>query len=397
MFAELTAVSDSNSATSLNCRISKAVEILQLDSTVLGFDHRLAFCSQVWTVIAKEIQVQVGRTGVLTPVAHLRPVLIAGSIVSRATLHNEDEIKRLDVRVGDTVVLQKAGDVIPDIVQVLTEMRTGKEKKFVWPKKVSECGGDGSIERIPGQAAWRCKHAGGFTQQLRKLSHFVGKGALNIEGLSQKQLAVFFERGLVQDFADIFTLKEGDLLSLERFGERSVENLLKAIDEARSVSLARFLVGLSIPQVGEETAIDLAKKFGTLELIQELTLEQLTVVDGVGEVVAQSIYDWFRNAENKKLVRQLLKEISIKESSRNLKSKASNLAGKTFVFTGTLVSMSRDEAKAHIRSAGGKISSSVSKKTDYVVVGSDPGAKHEKAQELGVEILTEKKFAEMIK
>jgi len=369
---------------------------LYLDGKYTGKAPRGAlaykFPAEQTTTVVEDIVLQVGRTGVLTPVAHLRPVSIAGSTVSRATLHNADEINRLDVRIGDTVVLQKAGDVIPDIVHVLTEMRSGKEKKFIWPKKVAVCGGDGSIERVPGQAAYRCKHKGGFTQQLRTISYAVGKNALDIDGLSHKQIEVFLEKGLIEDVADIFTLKKGDLIELERFGEKSVDNLLSSIEESRKVSLARFLVTLSIDTVGEETAIDLANHFGTLEHIREATLLELQAVDGVGDVVAESIYNWFKDKKNKNLLIKLLKEITVKEG----KGTKEKLSGKTFVLTGTLSSMSRDQAKEKIRSLGGNISSSVSKKTDYVLVGSDPGSKYEKAQELGVKILNEQAFKKLL-
>ena len=349
------------------------------------------------TTVVEEIGLQVGRTGVVTPVAHLTPVSVAGAIVSRATLHNEDFIKELDVRVGDTVVLQRAGDVIPEVVQVLKDLRTGSEKKWAFPKKVAQCGGDGSVERIPGQAAYRCVHGGGFEQQKRVLEHFVSKKAFDIEGLGKEQVKIFLEEGMVSDVADIFTLKKGDLLALPRFAEKSVDNLLQAIDEARNVPLHRLIIGLSIQHVGEETARDIAGHFGSLEKIQQATQEELAGIDGVGDVVAESVYTWFRDKDNKKVLSKLLREVIVLKTNSKSEIRNPKLEGKTFVLTGSLESMSRDEAKEAIRQAGGSVSSSVSKKTDYLVAGNDPGSKYDKAQELGVEILDEKSFEKLLK
>ncbi|MDD5318644.1 MAG: NAD-dependent DNA ligase LigA [Candidatus Pacebacteria bacterium] len=362
------------------------------------------FAAEQVTTRVEDIVLQIGRTGVLTPVAHLKPVLVAGSTVSRATLHNEDEIKRLDVRVGDTVILQKAGDVIPDIVSVLKELRTGKEKAYVFPTNVPECGGDGRIERIPGQAAWRCAVSGGVLQHRRRLYHFVSKKCFNIDGMGPKQIDSLLDHGLITSYDDIFTLTKGDLLSLPRFAEKSADNLIKAIAAARSVTLARFLFSLSIPQVGEETAIDVANHFGQLEKIRVASIEQLESIDGVGDVVAASIHTWFADKKNSKLVDKILSQVSLinpkMASSRN-RSKKGNvaslpLAGKTFVLTGTLTSMSRDEAKDKIRALGGGISGSVSSKTSYVVAGESAGSKLDKAEELGVTILDEQAFLKML-
>ncbi len=213
------------------------------------------------TTVVEDIILQVGRTGVLTPVAHLRAVSVAGTTVSRATLHNEDEINRLDVRIGDTVILQKAGDVIPDIVRVLPELRTGKEKKFVWPTEVPECGGDGRIERVPGQAAWRCVDRNSFAILRREFYNFVGKHALDIVGFGKKTVDQLLGAGLIAKFDDVFSLKEGDLLALEGFAEISAKKLLESIEKSRNTELSRLIVGLSIPHVGEETAILLAQKY----------------------------------------------------------------------------------------------------------------------------------------
>ena len=353
------------------------------------------FPAEQVTTVVDDIVLQVGRTGVLTPVAHLRPVSVAGSTVSRATLHNEDEIKRLDVRVGDTVILQKAGDVIPDIVSVLKEMRTGKEKEYVFPKKVSACGGDGSVERIPGQAAYRCVNKNSFTQQERKFAYFVSKKAFNIDGLGPQIIAKLLEKNLISEFDDIFTLKKGDLLELEGFAEKSADNLLSEIEQAKNIELAQFLISLSIDQVGEETAYDLAEHFNTLEKIQNASKEEFEVISGVGGVVAHSIFIWFKNKDNKELIKRLLKHVQIQGSPLDT-AQGRPLDGKTFVLTGTLENMSRDEAKIKIRKLGGNISSSVSKNTSYVVAGKDPGSKYDDAQKLGVKILDEAEFVKLI-
>lgn len=365
------------------------------------FGIALKFAAEQVTTVVEDIVLQVGRTGVLTPVAHLRPVPVAGSTVSRATLHNEDEIKRLDVRIGDTVILQKAGDVIPDIVSVLKEMRTGKEKTYIWPKFVMDCGGEGQlkgeIERIEGQAAWRCKNKNSFIQKKRKLYHFVSKVAFDIEGLGPKVIDALLEAELISAYDDIFSLKRGDLLALPRFAEKSVDNLLQAIEKARAVTLPRFITALSILNVGEETALLLAKNFKTIEKLKEAKIERLEKIEGVGPIVAQSIVAWFTDRENQKLLQKLLKHVTIKYASPEPQSSKSRLSGKTFVLTGTLSNMSRDEAKEKIRALGGGVSSSVSKETDYVVAGENPGSKRKKALELGVQVLDEAGLEELLR
>lgn len=353
------------------------------------------FPAEQTTTVVEEIAFQVGRTGVITPVAHLNPVFIAGSKVSRATLHNEDEIKRLDVRIGDTVVLQKAGDIIPQVVRVVKELRPKNSKTFIFPNKIPECGGDGSIERIPGEAAYRCVDKNSYIVQLRKLAYFASKTAFDIAGLGPKQVEQFVDAGLVQTPVDFFTLKIGDLLSLPRFAETSANKLIASINSKREIELERLLIGLSIDNVGEETAVLLAKTFGSLDRIKKAEKEELRVVDGIGDVVAESIYDWFRSKINIEVLDALLKEIKIKEN--NFSNNDNRFFGKTFVLTGTLSKFGRDEAKDIIRNLGGNISSSVSKKTDFVVAGEEPGSKYEKALEFGVEILDEDQFSKLVK
>jgi len=358
------------------------------------------FPAEQVTTVVEDMVLQVGRTGVLTPVAHLRPVLVAGSTVSRATLHNEDEIRRLDVRVGDTVILQKAGDVIPDIVRVLEELRPKNSKAYAWPTRVAECGGSGAIERVPGQAAWRCVYKNSFAQERRKLRHFASKGALNIEGLGPSTVDALLEKGLVQHFDDFFTLTEGDLLTLEGFAEVSAKKLTDSIHQsAKEVTLSRLITGLSIGQVGEETAILLAQNFKTIEAIAKASVEDFENIKGIGDVVGRSIYDWFALKENQKLLERLKKYLHITNADFFIGQMAGTLpfAGKTFVLTGTMESLSRDEAKAKIRALGGEVSSSVSKNTSYVIAGADPGSKFDKAEELGVKILTEQQFLDLTK
>jgi DNA ligase (NAD+) len=353
------------------------------------------FPAEQVTTVLEDIVFQVGRTGVITPVASLRPVLVAGSTVSRATLHNEDEIKRLDVRIGDTVILQKAGDVIPDIVKVVKELRTGKEKPFVWPNHVPACGGDGRIERVPGEAAWRCVDRNSLIQQKRKFYYFTSKHCFDIDGLGPRILEQFIDNGLVSTFDDIFTIKKGDILSLPRFAEKSAENLIEAIEKARNVTLPRFLASLSIPQVGEETAHDIANHFGSIEKIRYTKKEEFESIYGVGPKVAESLTEWFSQKENQKLVSNLLKQVKIEKLER--KVTAGKLQGKSFVFTGSLPTLDRDAAQEMVRTNGGDVSSSVSKKTSYVVAGEEAGSKLDKARGLGVKIISEKEFLELIK
>lgn len=358
------------------------------------FGIAFKFPAEQVTTIVEDITLQLGRTGVLTPVAILRPVSVAGSTVSRATLHNEDEIKRLDVRVGDTVILQKAGDVIPDVVSVVTEMRTGKEKVFKFPTHFPLCGGDGRIERIPGQAAYRCSERGSYEEQKRKLHYFVGKNAFDIRGLGPRLVNQLMEAGIISSFNDIFSIKKGDLDPLPRFGEKSVLNLLRSIEKARTVPLSRFIASLSIPQVGEETARDLAGHFNSAEKFSSAKKDDLMAIEGVGPVVAESIEKWFKDKENRKIFDRLLNQVKI---LREEATKGGRLSGRTFVITGTLPTLSREEAGEMIRRAGGKVTGSVSKKTDYVLSGESPGEKYDKAQELGVRIISEKEFLGMLR
>lgn len=370
-------------------------EILGYTGKAPRFAIAFKFQAEQVTTIVENISFQVGRTGVITPVAYLRPVKVAGSTISRATLHNEDEIKRLDVRIGDTVILQKAGDVIPQVVGVIKDLRLPNSKPFKFPNKIAECGGDGKIERIPGQSAYRCVSKNSYTVQRRRLHYFASKKAFDIENLGPKVIDQLMNVGLIQNPVDIFTLKKGDLLPLERFAEKSASNLIKAIQNSCRVTLPRFLIAMSIDNVGEETAYLLAEKFDTLEKIRHASLENLMEVNGVGDVVAKSVFDWFQDKNNQKIVDGLMKHVEIKNISSETsvyKDTNSFFTAKTVVLTGGLTQMTRDDAKEKLRQVGGIVSNSVSRKTDFVVAGENAGSKLQKAKEFGVQILTEEEF-----
>jgi DNA ligase (NAD+) len=295
--------------------------------------------------------------------------------------------------------LQKAGDVIPDIVRVLPELRTGKEKKFTWPKRVAACGGDGKIERVPGEAAWRCADKNSFAVVRRKLRYFASRPALNIEGLGESTVDALLEKGLIENFDDFFTLTEGDLLTLEGFADISAKKLIASIAKvSKQVPLARLLTGLSIPHVGEETAILLAQNFKNLEKLSKAQEEELAAINGMGPILAQSIYIWLRDKQNVAMLGRLNNHIKIVNPDflpRRVLAELP-LAGKTFVLTGTLESMDRNEAKEKLRKLGASVSGSVSKNTDYVVAGEEAGSKLDKAQELGVKVLSEKEFLKLL-
>jgi DNA ligase (NAD+) len=343
------------------------------------------------TTKIKDIVIQIGRTGKATPVAILEPVNLEGVTVSRATLHNADEIKRLEVKIGDTVIVRRAGEVIPEIVKTLPELRTGKEKEFKMPKNCPVCGAP--LERKPGEVDYFCTNKKCFATQRRFLYHFVSKKAFDIEHLGPKIVDQLMEEGLIETPADIFKLKKGDLVPLERFAEKSAQNLIDAIEKAKTIPLERLIYALGIRHVGEETANILAQKFGSIENLKKATLEQLQSIPDIGEIVAESIYRWFKDKNNLKLVDELIKAgvkiIAPKKVEEKLK-------GKTFVFTGALKTLTRDEASEKVRLLGGKVSSSVSRNTDFVVAGENPGSKYEKAKHLGVKIISEEEFLKMI-
>ncbi|HYV33658.1 MAG TPA: NAD-dependent DNA ligase LigA [Candidatus Limnocylindria bacterium] len=349
------------------------------------------------TTIIKDIIFNVGRTGVLTPLAMFEPTLVAGSTISKATLHNIDQINRLDIRIGDTVVIQKAGDVIPEVVEVLPKLRTGKEKKVKVPEKCPVCNGNVENRKTGDKAgtsvAFYCANPKCPAKNRRGMQHFVA--VLDIYEVGPKILDRFQEEGLISDAADLFTIKKSDLEGLERFGEKSADNIIRSIDEHRKISLAKFIYALGILHVGEQTAEDLAQHFGSLEKLEDATSDEISNIENIGPVVAKSVYDYFHTKENLKYIAKLQKNGV--EILHQAKKAAGKLSGKTFVITGTLNAMSRDEAKTKIKALGGKTSESVSRLTSYVVAGSEPGSKKEKAEKLGVNILNEQVFLKLIK
>lgn len=345
------------------------------------------FPAEQVTTIIEDVRFQVGRTGALTPVAYLKPVGVGGTVVSHATLHNIDEIKRLDVTIGDTVIIEKAGDIIPKVLSVVKSMRTGEEKKISIPRRCPMC--HSPTIRSEGEVALYCSNRTCFAKEKERIGHFVSKKAFDIDGLGEKIVEQLINIGLISSAADVFTLKKGDIESLEHFGEKSAENLISAIDAKRIIEFPRFLYALGMRHVGEKAAYDLAAHFGTLGALQHASLEELKRVSNIGEVVAKSIHDYFQDEESRVLLKEFLKN-GIRITS--VKRTAQTLSGATFVLTGTLTSLTRDDAKKKIREHGGDVSSSVSKETNYVVAGENPGSKYTTAKKLGIPTLTEKEF-----
>ena len=343
------------------------------------------FPAEQVTTVLEDVMFQVGRTGVVTPVAHLRPVMIAGTTVARATLHNEDQIQNLDVRIGDTVIVQKAGDIIPEVVRVVKNLRPKNAKQFVWPKKVAGCGGDGRIERVAGSAAWRCVDRDSDELMVRRLSHFTSKGALDIDGLGERTVRQLVAAGLVREYADIFTLTKDTILTLEGFKDTSAQNLLNAVSEKRDVPLARLLFGLSVDGVGEEVAVRIAEHFGSVDAIFSAGVEALQKVAGVGEVLAESVVLWGKDTEKKKVLRNLLRHITVVSPTKRRADHP--LSGKRVVVTGHIDGYGREEVKELLRSYGAVVSDSVSKQTEYLFAGERAGSKLEKARTLGVEVV----------
>lgn len=349
------------------------------------------FPAEQATTRVKEVRWQVGRTGVLTPVAVMEPVFVAGTTVQHATLHNMDEIERLGLRIGDTVILEKAGDIIPKVVTVLPRLRPKTAKAIKPPRKCPVCGQ--AVERRKGEVAIVCANRACPAKHAERIIHFVSKKALDIDGLGEKIVHQLMGAGLLATPADIFKLTKSQLVDLERFGEKSAENLIAAIDTAREPPLARFIFGLGITHVGEETAVDLARNFGTIQKFRRATLEELQKISGIGDVVAASIAEWLEEKSNQKLIDDLL-DRGVKPQAVQL-PKRRPFAGKTFVFTGELEGITRDEAKEKVRRLGGEVSGSVSKNTDFVVLGAEPGSNYDKANKLGVKIIDEREFLRM--
>lgn len=369
----------------------------------LGFKQR----SPRWAIAGKfsaveayttllDIHIQVGRTGALTPVAVLQPVAVGGVTVSRATLHNEDEIRRKDLKIGDRVVIKRMGDVIPAVVGVVEGERSGEEKEFVFPTSCPECGG--KIVRLEDEAAHRCTSPGCPAKIHQRIKHFASKKAADIEGLGPKLIEQFLEEGLINDIGELYTLKKEDLMTLDRMGEKSSENVIEAINAAKHIPLARFIYALGIRHVGERTASLLASHFRNLDAFLGATEEELCGIHEIGSETAAAIVEFLQLPEEQVLIKRLL---SAGVEIENLKQQAIEenlpLSGKTVVVTGTLENYTRESIKEAIESLGGKVTSSVSKATDFVLAGEKPGSKLQKAESLGVEILEEKEFIKMVK
>jgi DNA ligase (NAD+) len=345
------------------------------------------------TTKVKDIFVSIGRTGSATPVAMLEPVVVAGSTVQMATLHNEGEVHRKDIRIGDTVIVQKAGDVIPEIVEPLVKLRDGSEKKFVMPTHCPECNTK-LVKTKETEAIWRCPNENCPSRTWKQIQHYASKAALDIDGMGEKNVIALINAGLIKDAADMYKVKKEDLLKLERFADISAEKLVKAIQNKKNPPLERFVYGLGIRQVGVQTAIDLATHFKTLNKLSNATIDELSEIEGVGEVVAESIVEWFEEPRNKRLLEKFEK-YGVKPQSAH--EQTGPLAGKNFVVTGSLESMSREEAGEKIRELGGTFQSSVGKETDYLVVGANVGeSKLEKASKLGTKQINEQEFLKLI-
>jgi DNA ligase (NAD+) len=350
------------------------------------------FPAQQENTRVEDIIISVGRTGSLTPVAVLEPVRVGGVEVSRASLHNEDEVRKKDVRIGDTVVIQRAGDVIPEVVKVVESKRTGREEAFAMPDRCPVCGS--RVERPEGEAIHRCTGFACPAQIKENLAHFVSKGAMNMDGLGRRLLEQMVDKQIIEDPADLYFLKKDDLMKMDRMGDKLAENVLAAIAKSRSPSLANLIYGLGIRNVGVHLARVLATHFKSIENLAGQSIEELTRVHEVGPIVAESLHNFFHNPKNSAILEKLGKggvEFPVEETG----SEEAPLAGKTFVLTGALDTLTRDEARGMIEELGGRVSSSVSKKTDFVIVGKDPGSKYDTAKRLGVATLDEDEFKKL--
>ncbi len=351
------------------------------------------FPSREETTQILEINVQVGRTGVLTPVAKLEPVKVGGVTVSSATLHNEDQMIRKDIRIGDWVIIRRAGDVIPEVVKPLPSRRTGKEEKFRMPGTCPVCGGE--VARLEGEVARRCFNISCPAQIGRWIKHFASRRAMDIEGLGPKLIEQLLEQEILKDVGDLYFLKKEQLVGLERMADKSAQNIIEAIKVSKDRPLSRIVYALGIRHVGEHVAEVLAEEFGTIEALKETGLEELEAIHEIGPIVAMTVYEFFHDDRNRRLLEKLRKGgVNFPDRKKVTRGK---LSGLTFVLTGTLPSMSRDEARDRIKELGGKTSSSVSKNTDYLIAGSDPGSKQRKAEKLGVKVINEEEFLKLSK
>ncbi len=375
-------------------KLDNLAERRQLGSTAKAPRWAIAykFPAEEAQTQVENILVGVGRTGVLTPLAVLTPVTVAGSTISRATLHNEDNIANKDIRIGDRVVIHKAGDVIPEIVRVLSEHRTGSETPFAMPHICPECGSQAL--RLPGEAAWRCTNAGCPAQRRESILHFVSRQGMDIEGLGPSLLDQLLSRSLIGDAADLYYLRKAEIAALERMGEKSAQNLMSAIEKSKSNALNKLINALGIRYVGEGGGKALAVRFPDLLAIAGATEDELAATPEIGKKIAESITGWFANEENQKLIEKLRTAgVNMKGAG---KAGPGIFTGKTFVLTGTLPDLSREEAKAMIEAAGGKVASSVSKNTAYLLVGAEPGSKYDKGLALGIPVLSQADFLALL-
>ena len=345
--------------------------------------------------IVNDITVQVGRTGAITPVARLKPVFVSGVTVTNATLHNEDEMNRKDIRIGDSVMVRRAGDVVPEVVRVILEKRPNDAIKFSMPKQCPICGSD--IERIDGEAAQRCTGQYKCNAQVKQgISHFISRKAMNIDGLGEKIVDQLFEQGMLKNIADIYKLDFNIIENMDRFGKKSVENLKESIEKSKKTTLGKFIYALGIRNVGEATSKELAVNFRSLDNLFNATVEDYLMVNDIGPIVAEFLVQYFHNENNQKIIKSIIASGITWPALKKINAINSKLNNQTFVVTGTLNSLSRDEIKDLVEANGGKVSGSVSKKTSYVVVGDNPGSKADKASELGIPIITEINLMEML-
>ena len=345
--------------------------------------------------IVNDITVQVGRTGAITPVARLKPVFVSGVTVTNATLHNEDEMNRKDIRIGDSVMVRRAGDVVPEVVRVILEKRPNDAIKFSMPKQCPICGSD--IERIDGEAAQRCTGQYKCNAQIKQgISHFISRKAMNIDGLGEKIVDQLFEQGMLKNIADIYKLDFNIIENMDRFGKKSVENLKESIEKSKKTTLGKFIYALGIRNVGEATSKELAVNFRSLDNLFNATVEDYLMVNDIGPIVAEFLVQYFHNENNQKIIKSIIASGITWPALKKINAINSKLNNQTFVVTGTLNSFSRDEIKDLVEANGGKVSGSVSKKTSYVVVGDNPGSKADKASELGIPIITEINLMEML-
>lgn len=355
------------------------------------------FAAEMAVTRIKDIQLSVGRTGAVTPVAVMEPVKVGGVMVNRATLHNEDEIARKDIRIGDWVYIRRAGDVIPEVVEPITSRRTGDEKRFSMPETCPIC--HTRLLKQPEEAVWRCPNSDCQPRLIRSIAHFTSKGAMDIEGLGPQIVAQLIEAGLVRNIADLYTLTKEDLLSLKGFAEKSAQNLVNAIEQSKQVTLARFLYGLGIRHVGEGVAQLLASQFSDIDALKQADMATLLKIKGIGHKVAEAVSNWFKEPDNLLLIKRLMSYgITLKSAPMATRpaAAANSIQGKRFLFTGALKNMTREEAKQMVEERGGLVVNQINRQVDYLILGEKPGSKLKKANDMGIAVLKEEEFLKLL-